>query len=60
MRQDQKANLLNIKLPNQETFEYLTFSFKTNDKKYIIVHIGGYIDYVDNIKKYLKKSFQCH
>ena len=47
----------NIKLPNQETFEFLTFSIKTNDKKYIIVHIGGDIDYLDNIKDcYSKKD----
>ena len=46
-----------IKMSDEKNFEYLNFSFKTNDKKYIIVNLAGDIDFVDNIKNcYSKKD----
>ena len=48
-KDDEYTTIESLKLPNDSVYEYISYSYKTNDKNYIIVNIVADIDYIDNI-----------
>ena len=50
-KDDEYTTIESLKLPNDSVYEYISYSYKTNDKNYIIVNIVADIDYIDNINE---------
>ena len=48
-KNDEYTTIESIRLPNDSMYEYLSYSYKTNDKNYTLVHLVADIDYIDNI-----------
>ena len=48
-KDDEYTTIESLKLPNDSLYEYISYSYKTNDKNYTIVQIVADIDYIDNI-----------
>ena len=56
-KDDEYTTIESLKLPNDSVYEYISYSYKTNDKNYIIVNIVADIDYIDNIDEcYVAKN----